>query len=177
MMNNQNQIQLNIGDQIGFVSLAQDVDSNDNVVFFAVVEITNLDGERAYRYQYPDGQISRRTIKQSELGHYTLRINRLQTIAPKPEPQGICLHDRKDEFRSALKRGADNNLEVFAGWDKDTFFVVNQSNGTEYGINFETVDGKVYAECDCPDFIHRKRICKHIAETLKETYFGIGLAV
>jgi hypothetical protein len=76
-----------------------------------------------------------------------------------------------------LKRGAESEMEVFAGWDKDTFFVVNHDKGNEYKVEFQTIENKVYAECECPDFIHRKRICKHISETLKETFFGIALAV
>jgi len=182
MMNNQPKqlTKLEIGDEIGFVTLAQNVDENDRVVFFPVVEVTSRDGERAYRYQYPDGNISGVAIKESNLDNYTIKIHRCEVIAPQVEnvPNlAICLNDRKDEFKSALKRGAEENLEVFAGWDRDTFHVVNKTNGSDYRVEFETVDGRIYAECECKDFIFRKRVCKHISATLQEQFFGISLAV
>lgn len=180
MMKNQanptNPMKLEIGDEIGFVSLAQNTDDKDRVVFFPVVEITTRDGERAYRYQYPDGQISASAIKESNLGHYSIRIHRCETI-PAQSNLAICLHDRKDEFRAAMKRGIDGNFEVFAGWDRDTFFVVNKDKNSEYRVEFETIEGKTYAQCECPDFIYRKRVCKHISYTLQEQFFGINLAV
>jgi hypothetical protein len=177
MINNQ-PIKLEVGDQIGFVQLAQDIDSNDKVVFFPVVELTTRDGERAYRYQYPDGNISASAIKESSLDNYTIKIHRCEVIAPQPKTQNvpnlsICLSDRKDEFRAALKRGMDNDLQVSDGWDKDSFFVTNRTNNSEYRVEFEAVDGRVYADCECPDALYRKRICKHVAAVLENKFFGV----
>lgn len=173
-MINKQPIKLEVGDQLGFVQLAQDIDSNDRVVFFPIVEVTTRDGERAYRYQYPDGQISRGAIKESNLDNYSIKINRAEV---KPAPQipnlAICLSDRKEEFKSALKRGVNNDFQVSNGWDKDTFFVRNQTNNSEYGVEFEAIDGKIYADCECPDALFRKRVCKHVAAVLEETFFGV----
>jgi len=179
MMNNQ-PTKLEIGDEIGFVTLAQNVDDNDKVIFFPVVGITTRDGERAYFYQYPDGQVSRVAIKESNLSNHTIRIHRAEVIAPLPTQApnlAICLTDRKDEFRAALKRGSESDLEVFAGWDKDVFHVVNRDNKSDYRVEFEVMDGKLYSECDCKDFIYRKRVCKHISEVLQEQFFGVSLGI
>lgn len=179
-MTNQN-IQLEIGDEIGFVQLKNDIDSIDEILFFPIVEISLIDGEKAYRYMYPDGEISRTAVRQSQLKHRIIRINRyMETAAPTKgnSPNlAICLSDRKDEFKAALKRALDNEFTVYAGWDRDTFFARNESNGNEYRVEFETIDGKTFAECECKDFYYRKRICKHIAGVLQETIFGINLAV
>lgn len=176
-MANQN-IQLEIGDEIGFVQLKNDIDSVDEVIFFPVVEITSRDGERAYRYLYPDGQVSSAAIPQSRLSAYVIRINRNVVIGKeKAANLQICLSERKAEFKEALKRGLDTDFVVYAGWDKDTFFVRNEEKNTEYRVEFETVEGRVFAECECKDFIFRKRVCKHIAAVLQETIFGISLAV
>lgn len=169
-------IQLQIGDEIGFVQLSNDIDMPDRVIFFAVVEITTRNGERAYRYVYPDGQISASAIRQSELKNHVVRQRKaVPTPAPVPNLQ-ICLNDRKDEFKKALKRGLDDEFDVYAGWDRDTFFVVNLTNASEYRVEFETVEGRLFAECECKDFVFRKHVCKHIAEVLQETLFGINLA-
>ncbi|MBS3915571.1 MAG: SWIM zinc finger family protein [Bacteroidetes bacterium] len=178
MMNNQPKqlTKLEIGDEIGFVTLAQNVDDKDRVVFFPVVEVTTRDGERAYRYLYPDGQVSASAIKESNLDNYTIKIHRCEVIAPQVEnvPNlAICLNDRKDEFRGALKRGMDNDLQVSDGWDKDSFFVTNRTNKSEYRVEFEAVDGRVYADCECADALYRKRICKHIAAVLEDNFFGV----
>lgn len=170
-MNNQ-PTKLEIGDEIGFVTLAQNVDNNDRVIFFPVVEVTTRDGERAYFYQYPDGQVSGVAIKESNLSNYTIKIHRAEVIAPAHTPNlSICLHDRQSEFTEAFKRGMTNEFEIQDGWDADTFFVTNRTNNSEYRIQFETIDGKTYAECECRDFIYRKRICKHLSFAFVEIYF------
>lgn len=176
-MQNQN-IQLNIGDEIGFVQLKNDVDSSDEVIFFPVVEICERDGETAYRYQYPDGQVSRSAIRQSELKSHVIKIQRKTRRAAKHAPNlQICLSERKGEFKQALRRTIDTDFDVYAGWDRDTFFVVNKTKNSEYRVEFETLGGKVFAECECQDFLYRKRVCKHIAAVLQERMFGINLAV
>lgn len=165
-------IQLNIGDEIGFVYLASDADSNDKVLFFPVVEITVRDGERAYRYQYPDGDVSRSAIRQSQLSSHVIRLNRRVEIKPE-KSEMICLSDRKNEFVEALNRAKDADLEVFADWELDSFHVKNHDNGKEYDVNLDSSGGRVFAECDCPDFVFRKRVCKHIGAVLTDTVFGM----
>jgi hypothetical protein len=176
-MINKQPIKLEVGDQLGFFQLAQDIDSNDRVVFFPIVEVTERDGERAYRYQYPDGQISRGAIKESNLDNYSIKINRAEVVpAPQIPNLAICLSDRQDEFTEAFKRGMTNDFEIFDGWDADTFFVVNRTNNSEYRIEFETIHGKTYAECNCPDFCFRRRICKHLSFAFVEIFFKKILA-
>lgn len=163
-----NQIpELNIGDRIGFTILANDIDTNDEVIFLPVVEITERDGERAYRYQFPDGSTSYAAIRQSDLVGHALQIE------PRVSPNMICLSERKMEFAEALQRGKDNRFEVYADWDKDAFVIVNTDNKTEYRVRFETHKNQNFVECSCPDFKYRKRICKHVGEVLTGALFTI----
>ena len=74
------------------------------------------------------------------------------------------------ELSDAVKRGKDFDLEVFAGFEKDTFFVKNLTSETEYKVEFETADGKTKPTCECKDFYYRKRICKHIAAVLSDMF-------
>lgn len=165
-MNTQNFV-LNIGDEIGFVILANSVDSNDKTVFFPVAEICESNGERAYRYQYPDGALSHGVIRQSELVGHSVRINNIES-----EETMLCLSERKEEFMSALTRAKNSDMTVYADFERDNFVVVNNDNKSEYRVKLESKHGQFYAECDCPDFKHRHRICKHISEVLTETVFG-----
>lgn len=166
-MNNQN-IQLNIGDKIGFVIYAAGLDGNDKTLFFPVVEITERDGERAYFYEYPDGSRSSAAICQSHLVGHALEIE------PRGDPKMICLSDRKAEFRSAMKRGQNHDLQVYPDFEKDSFIVVNRTNETKYPVRFETrADRKNYVFCGCKDFQYKKRLCKHAAEVLQDTFFGV----
>jgi len=160
-------IQLNIGDEIGFVILAKDADSNDRTIFFPVAEVCDADGERAYRYQYPDGELSHGVIRQSELVGHSVKIN----VEAEPESEMICLSDRKEEFVQALNRAKNSDLIVYADFEPDTFVVVNRGK-SEYRVKLQTVSGQLCSECGCPDFKFRKRICKHISEVLTETVFG-----
>lgn len=163
--------ELNIGDEIGFVILASDVDSNDETVFFEISEITEKDGERAYRYAYPDGTLSRAIIKHSEAICHALRLK------PRSKTQGmLCVSERRSEFLDAMKRAENSNFEVFNGFDKDTYHVKNRENGNEYFVRFETENGKTFAECECPDFQYRKRTCKHIGEVLTQVKLGMILS-
>jgi hypothetical protein len=152
--------ELNIGDKIGFVIQANGIDENDRVIFFPVVEVTTRDGERAYRYQFPDGSTSMAAIRQSDLASHAVQIE------PQVSPKMICLSERKAEFTEALNRGKDNRFEVFADWDRDAFVVVNLDNKAEYRVKLETHREQLFASCDCPDFTFRKRICKHASEVL-----------
>lgn len=158
--------QLNIGDKIGFVRLANGIDESDSVNFYPIVEITERDGERAYLYAYPDGTVSRAAICHSWLSSHLYRIERINS-------RMICLSDRSpSEIKAALKRGFENDLEVYADWDRDHFVVVNKTKNTEYRVRLETIAGKVFAECSCPDFKYRKNFCKHQAEVLQFTLFS-----
>lgn len=173
-MNNTQNIQLNIGDEIGFVNLAQGIDENDRTVFFPVVQITSRGGERAYRYMYPDGEISRSSIPQSQLGNYSLKINKPKFGVPTaPKAEMISLSERKSEFLEAMKRGAENRLEIFNGWDRDSFHVKNHDSGKEYQVILKTSDGETFGQCDCADAIFRKRVCKHLAEVVSQSVFGL----
>lgn len=165
-MKNQN-IQLNIGDKIGFVIQANGIDENDQVIFFPVTEITTRDGERAYRYQFPDGSTSMAAIRQSDLANHAVQIE------AQVSPKMICLSERKAEFTEALQRGKDNKFEVFADWDKDAFVVVNQDNQAEYRVKLDTHKNQLFASCECPDFTYRKRICKHVGEVLTNALFTV----
>lgn len=159
--------QLNIGDKIGFALQANGIDSNDQILFFPVVSVTTRDGERAYHYEFPNGEISRAAIRESDLAGHALQIE------AQVSQKMICLGERKSEFTEALNRGKDNRFEVYSDWDKDAFVVVNQDNGAEYRVRLETSRGKLYGECECPDFVYRKRICKHVGEVLTNALFGV----
>lgn len=158
--------QLNIGDRIGFVIQANGIDENDQVIFFPVVEVTSTEGgERAYHYEFPNGEISRAAIRQSDLASHVLQIE------AQVSPKMLCLSERKQEFVEALNRGKDNRFEVFADWDKDAFVVVNCDNRAEYRVRLETYKNQLFAECECPDFVYRKRVCKHVGEVLTNALF------
>lgn len=174
-MKNQN-LQLNIGDEIGFVIHANGIDENDQVIFFPVVEITTRDGERAYRYQFPDGSTSTAAIRQSDLASHAVRIRKttVETIAPTLGRM-ICVSERKAEFVEALQRGRNSKLEVYEDWDKDAFVVVNAENKAEYRVRLDNRDDKFFADCECPDFIYRKRVCKHIGEVLTHCLFSVAV--
>lgn len=91
-----------------------------------------------------------------------------------PVNKMICLSDRKAEFKSAMKRGLENDLEVYPDFEPDTFVVVNRTNKSEYRVRFETrADGKTYSECGCKDFEFKKRICKHQSEVIADVFFGV----
>ncbi|HEX8736668.1 MAG TPA: hypothetical protein VF721_15155 [Pyrinomonadaceae bacterium] len=158
---------LNIGDKIGFVILAQDIDDRDKTVFFPVVEITERDGERAYRYQFPDGTVSRSAIRQSALTAYALQIE------PQVATKMLNLTERRSEFREALERGKDSRFEVYEDWEHNSFVVVNEDNGSEYHVKLESHDGRLFGECECGDFTYRRRICKHLSEVLVFAVFTV----
>lgn len=158
---------LNVGDKIGFVFPARGIDDNDKTIFFPVVEITERGGERAYRYQFPDGSISSAAIRQSDLVGHPVQIE------AQINPKMICLSERKGEFRKALERGKDSRLEVYADWERDSFVVVNEDNGSEYRVKLETRGRRLFGECDCKDFAYRKRVCKHLSEVLTFTLFTV----
>lgn len=169
---NQNII-LNVGDEIGFVQTASSIDSNDTVVFFPVVEITERDGERAYLYAYPDGEVCRAAIRQSQLSSHVIKVRRVVQITPAAQTEMICLSERRREFIDAMTRAENSDLEVFNDWEKDCFVVVNHDNNKEYKVNFRTETGRLFSDCECADFVYRKRVCKHISAVLTYTLFGL----
>jgi hypothetical protein len=174
-MTNQN-IQLEIGDEIGFVILAGDIDSTDETIWFPVVEITTKEGERAYRYMYPDGEVSRSAIKQSELKYKSLRIHSQAVVAAALQPnkaEMICVNDRTKEHLEALARGENSKLEVFNDWDRNSFAVKNHTTRKEYNVNFLCEGKQVFASCECADFTYRHRVCKHISAVLHDALLGM----
>jgi len=175
-MKNQN-LQLNIGDEIGFVTLGQSADDADKVIFFPVAEITKRDGETAYRYMYPDGEISASAIRQSQLSNHVVKVRRttIETIEPQVSDKMICISERRTEFVEALNRGKNSDLEVYADWDKDAFVVVNNDKAAEYRVKLETRNNKIFGECECKDFEFRKRTCKHISAVLVDAFFTVKI--
>lgn len=172
----QQNIKLNIGDKIGFAILANDIDGSDETLFFPVVEICEVEGERAYRYQYPDGEISRSAIRQSHLVGHPLQIASEELIAVNSKM--ICLSEQKGEFREALQRSKNSRFEVYQDWERDSFVVINKDNGSkEYRVNLETRREQLFGECDCGDFNFRRRVCKHLSEVLTFTLFAAKLPV
>ncbi len=165
-MTNQN-IQLEVGDEIGFVVLAANVDADDKLFYCPVVSVTRIKGERAYYYQYPDGEVSRRAILQSELKYKSLRINSQAVVAPQPDKsQMICINDRTNEHLEALGRGEKSKLQVFNNFDRNTYAVKNHDTRKEYNVIFHCEGTEVYSSCDCADFTYRHRVCKHISAVL-----------
>ena len=99
---------------------------------------------------------------------------KVSVAAPVKTDRMICLSDRKAEFKQAMKRGLENDLEVYPDFEPDTFVVVNRTKKSEYRVRCETrADGKTYTECACRDFEFRKHICKHQAEVLQDIFFGV----
>ncbi len=85
----------------------------------------------------------------------------------------ICLSERIAEFKSVISRAADSDLTVYADFEPDTFVVVNTDKNSEYRVEMETVEGKIFSSCECADFKHRNRVCKHQSEVLKFAFSGL----
>jgi len=83
----------------------------------------------------------------------------------------LCLTDRKQEFKLASERAEKSELYVFCD-APDRYDVVNGESKLHYGVNLKTSDGRIYADCECADFVYRKRLCKHIAAVIDEILFG-----
>lgn len=84
------------------------------------------------------------------------------------EPLMICLNDRQAEFKESLSRAAKSNLIVFPDFERDSFVIVNTDTKSEYRAIFKSVAGRALASCDCGDFKHRGRICKHLSRVLQD---------
>lgn len=103
-----------------------------------------------------------------------LEVPETPAAAAPTKDRMICLSNRKPEFRAAMKRGLSNDFAVYPDFEKDSFVVVNLTNETEYRVKLETrADGKNYGMCECKDFYYRKNVCKHLSETLADTFFGV----
>lgn len=98
-----------------------------------------------------------------------------EASAPVQADKMICLSERKAEFVEATLRGKDNQLEVYAGWDKDTFVVVNRDNSAEYEVRLETRDGRTFADCTCKDFEFRRRFCKHQSAVMVDLLLSVAV--
>ena len=83
----------------------------------------------------------------------------------------LCLTDRRKEFRQASERAEQSELYVFCD-APDRYGVVNGESKVNYGVNLKTAEGRIYADCECADFVYRKRLCKHIAAVVDEILFG-----
>jgi hypothetical protein len=83
----------------------------------------------------------------------------------------LCLTDRRQEFRKASERAEQSELYVFCD-APDRYGVVNGESKVNYGVNLKTAEGRIYADCECADFVYRKRLCKHIAAVVDEILFG-----
>lgn len=111
--------------------------------------------------------------------NYILEDNRICTTAVVVSvaeltkfSEMLCLNDRKDEFRAALRRAEQSDLEVFPDYERDAFVVVNKSNDSEYRVSIEASNGSVFGKCACADFKYKKRVCKHLSSVLADTFFG-----
>jgi hypothetical protein len=83
----------------------------------------------------------------------------------------LCLTDRKQEFKQASQRAEKSELYVFCD-APDRYSVVNGESKENYGVNLKPVNGRIYTDCECADFVYRKRLCKHIAAVIDEILFG-----
>ena len=103
-------------------------------------------------------------------------VNNFELQVVKPEnfyfdTEMLCLTDRKQEFKQASERAEKSELYVFAD-APDRYGVVNGESKEIYGVNLKTRKGRIFADCDCADFVFRKRLCKHIAAVIDEILFG-----
>lgn len=103
------------------------------------------------------------------VNNFELQIVNRDTFAFHPEM--VCLTDRKKEFKLASERAEQSELFVFCD-APDRYDVVNGETKVNYGVNLKTNEGRIYADCECGDFVFRKRLCKHIAAVIDEILFG-----
>lgn len=141
--------------------------------------VNNIEGIQIYGHKTTDAINYLETAKRVIAEDMKLAtVGVVETVAPIVETttvdKMICLSDRKEEFKAAMKRGFENDLHVEADFEPDTFLVVNRTNQTDYRVKLETsTDGKVWGSCECRDFSFRRRICKHQSEVLQDVFFGV----
>ena len=98
----------------------------------------------------------------------------LQVVNREPhvfDSEMLCLTERKQEFKLASERAEQSELYVFCD-APDRYSVMNGESKVNYGVNLKTRGGRIYADCECADFVYRKRLCKHIAAVIDEILFG-----
>lgn len=89
-------IQLETGDEIGFVLLANDIDSNDKIIYCKIVEVTTRDGDRGFCYMFPDGEISSAAICEKDVKYY--RITRETPLKTENAPHSDCAERRRNRI-------------------------------------------------------------------------------
>ncbi len=99
----------------------------------------------------------------------------VESFEPVKTDRMLCVNERRDEFTDALTRGKNSRLEVYEDWDADAFVVVNMDNKAEYRVHLESRENQLFARCECPDFSYRRRICKHIGESLTHCLFSVAV--
>lgn len=140
---------------------------------FRVMVFTGYDGTQLF-INHPDGHNIYAHRVSGDALERAREIIALEMPETVTADKMICLSDRKDEFKQAMKRGLDNDLSVEADYEQDCYLVINRTNYTDYRVRLETrADGKTYSFCECPDFKFRKRICKHQSEVLQDVFFGV----
>jgi len=142
---------------------------------FRVMVFTGYDGTQLF-INHPDGHniyAHRVSGDPMERAKQIIALEMPEVITA-PADKMICLSDRNEEFKAAMKRGLENDLTVEPDFERDTFLVVNHTNQTDYRVKLETrADGKIWGSCECRDFSFRRRICKHQSETLQDIFFGV----
>lgn len=86
----------------------------------------------------------------------------------KSQNEMIQLFQNQSDYLSALTRGFDSDLQIFNGWENDTYHVRNRRTGKEYEIKLANKNGVAVGSCSCLDFLNRKRTCKHLAVVLTQ---------
>lgn len=112
--------------------------------------ITDATGIEIYAHRVSSDPIERaQEVIARETGAATV-------AAPRPvqsiKSNRICLTERQEEFAKAIQRGLTNKFEVWEDFDFGDFVCVNKTNRTEYRVKLETVDGRTYSGCECPDW-------------------------
>jgi hypothetical protein len=103
------------------------------------------------------------------VNNFELKI--VENESPFFDLEMLCLTDRKQEFKQASERAEKSELYVFCD-APDRYGVVNGESKVNYGVNLKTTGGRIYVDCECADFVFRKRLCKHIAAVIDEILFG-----
>lgn len=150
---------INIGDEIGIPFPATDIDENDRILWVPIVAV----GADYVVGQYSDGNRTRE-IGIASIGTYYQVRRRVDVVGA-----AIALKGRETELGQSLCSGATSAFEVFDGWDRDVFHVVGRKSGTDNRVEFRTVGGAAYADCDCRTLSIERRLCVHVAAALTVT--------
>lgn len=120
---------------------------------FRVMVFTGYDGTQLF-INHPDGHnIYAHRVSGDALERAREVIAAETPEAFAPADKMICLSDRKDEFKAAMRRGIDDDLRVEADTEADSFLVINRTNYSDYRVRLETREnGKTYSSCECKDY-------------------------